>query len=269
MNNEAWLRIGSFISVLLIMMIWEALRPNRISPVANTKRWLTNFFLVFCGALVGRVMVPAGLAVAAIYAQQQNFGLFNLINLPPWLAILLAVIMLDCLIYWQHRVFHIVPMLWRLHRVHHADPHLDASTGLRFHPLEIALSLVVKAAGILLLGIPIEAILLFEILLNASAIFNHSNIKLPSWLEWPLRKLIVTQAMHRIHHSQVVVETNSNYGFCLSIWDRLFASYTQQAKAGDQGLVLGLKEYSEAVNNTGIATVLLIPFRDPANRKDP
>jgi sterol desaturase/sphingolipid hydroxylase (fatty acid hydroxylase superfamily) len=169
--------------------------------------------------------------------------------------------MLDCLIYWQHRVFHLVPLLWRLHRVHHADPHLDASTGLRFHPIEIALSLLVKTAGILLLGVPVEAVLLFEIILNASSIFNHSNIKLPDWLEWPLRKLIVTQAMHRIHHSQVVKETNSNFGFNLSVWDRLFGSYRQQAKAGDDGLILGLKEYSSEASNTGIGTVLMMPFR--------
>ncbi|MFA3789906.1 sterol desaturase family protein [Aliiglaciecola sp. SL4] len=266
MQNEAWLRIGSFLTVLIVMMVWEALLPNRVSPVPRWKRWLSNFFLVFCGALVGRLMVPAGLAVVAIYANNLHFGLLNILALPEWLAIFLSVVMLDCLIYWQHRVFHRVPILWRLHKVHHADPHLDASTGLRFHPIEIALSLLVKALGILILGIPVEAILIFEILLNASAIFNHSNIKLPNWLEWPLRKLIVTQAMHRIHHSQVVKETDSNYGFCLSIWDRLFNSYTKQAKAGDDGLVLGLKEYTDEASNTGISTVLLMPFGDkPSN----
>ena len=261
MPNETWLRIGSFISVLVVMMIWEACLPNRVSPVAKSKRWLSNFFLVFCGALVGRLFVPAGLAVAAIFAAQQQFGLLNLIDLPQWAAVGLAVVLLDCLIYWQHRLFHKIPILWRLHRVHHADPHLDASTGLRFHPIEIALSLLVKTLGILLLGAPIEAVLLFEIILNASSIFNHSNIKLPSWLEWPLRKLIVTQAMHRIHHSQVVKETNSNFSFNLSVWDRLFGSYCHQAKAGDEGLILGLKEYNNEANNTGIGTVLMMPFR--------
>ncbi|GAB2700381.1 sterol desaturase family protein [Aliiglaciecola aliphaticivorans] len=268
MQNEAWLRIGSFLVVLMVMMVWEAILPNRVSPVANGKRWLSNFFLVFCGAVVGRLLVPAGLAVVAIFADDIHFGLLNVLKLADWLAILLAVIMLDCLIYWQHRLFHRVPILWRLHRVHHADPHLDASTGLRFHPIEIALSLVVKALGILLLGIPVEAILIFEILLNASAIFNHSNIKLPNWLEWPLRRVIVTQAMHRIHHSQVVKETDSNYGFCLSIWDRLFNSYTNNAQAGDDGLVLGLKDYPSESSNTGISTVLLMPFREKSNNKE-
>ncbi|WP_342807518.1 sterol desaturase family protein [Alteromonas sp. M12] len=269
MQNEAWLRMGSFLTVLVIMMLWEAILPNRVSPVARSKRWLSNFFLVFCGALVGRLFVPAGLAVVAIFADNMQFGLLNILSMPDWLVISLAVIMLDCLIYWQHRLFHRVPILWRLHKVHHADPHLDASTGLRFHPIEIALSLLVKALGILILGVPVEAILIFEILLNGSAIFNHSNIKLPSWLEWPLRKLVVTQAMHRIHHSQVVKETDSNYGFCLSIWDRLFNSYTKQAEAGDDGLKLGLKDYPNESSNTGIGTVLLMPFRDkPSNHSD-
>lgn len=267
MHNEVWLRIGSFIGVLMIMMIWEACLPNRTSPVANSKRWLSNFFLVFCGALVGRLLVPASLAVVAVLATQQHFGLLNLIVLPPLPAIVVAVVMLDCLIYWQHRLFHRVPVLWRLHRVHHADPHLDASTGLRFHPIEIALSLLVKALGILLLGVPAEAILIFEVLLNASAIFNHSNIKLPNWLEFPLRKLIVTQAMHRIHHSQVKKETDSNYGFALSIWDRLFGSYCHAAATGDDGLILGLKEYASETSNTGIANVLLMPFRQTADKK--
>lgn len=261
MQNETWLRMGSFIGILLIMMVWEACLPNRRSPVTNAKRWLSNFFLVFCGALVARLIVPSGLAVVAIFATQQQFGLLNLVSFPHWFVILIAMILLDCLIYWQHRVFHRVPFLWRIHRVHHADPHLDASSGLRFHPIEIALSLGVKAIGILLLGIPAEAILLFEVVLNASAIFNHSNIKLPDWLEWPLRKVVVTQAMHRIHHSQVVAETDSNFGFSLSIWDKLFGTYTHQAVAGDDGIILGLKEYSNEKNNTGIATVLLMPFR--------
>jgi sterol desaturase/sphingolipid hydroxylase (fatty acid hydroxylase superfamily) len=266
MLNEAGLRIGIFLTVLVVMMIWEASRPNRTPVVVNSKRWRTNFFLVLCGALVGRLIAPAGLAVVALFAGSHNIGLLLLLQgpmlaVPDWAIIVLGVLLLDCLIYWQHRLFHRVPLLWRLHRVHHADPHLDASTGLRFHPFEIALSLLVKATAILLLGVPVEAILIFEIVLNASSIFNHSNIKLPNYLEWPLRKLIVTQAMHRIHHSQVPAETNSNFGFSLSFWDRMFSSYCKNASAGDAGLTLGLKEYGKEQNNTGILTVLLMPFR--------
>lgn len=263
MLSEAGLRIGIFVTALVVMMIWEASKPNRTSAVANSKRWRTNFFLVLCGAVVGRLVVPAGLAVVALFAAKHNVGLLLFIQgaMPNWISILLGVLLLDCLIYWQHRLFHRVPLLWRLHRVHHADPHLDASTGLRFHPIEIALSLLVKATAILLLGVPVEAVLIFEIVLNASSIFNHSNIKLPNYVEWPLRKLIVTQAMHRIHHSQVAAETDSNFGFSLSLWDRLFGSYCKNASAGDAGLTLGLKEYSKEQNNTGILTVLLMPFR--------
>jgi sterol desaturase/sphingolipid hydroxylase (fatty acid hydroxylase superfamily) len=261
MLNETWLRIGSFITVLAVMMIWEACLPNRTSPVANPKRWLSNFFLVFCGALVARLLVPAGLAVVAVFAAGQQFGLMHLIALPYLASIVLAVVLLDCLIYWQHRLFHRVPLLWRFHQVHHADPHLDASTGLRFHPIEIALSLLVKVLGILLLGVPVEAVLVFEILLNTSSIFNHSNIKLPDWLEWPLRKLIVTQAMHRIHHSQVVAETNSNFSFNLSVWDRLFGTYCPHARAGDDGIKIGLAQYQNETSNSKLWALLLMPFR--------
>jgi sterol desaturase/sphingolipid hydroxylase (fatty acid hydroxylase superfamily) len=260
MQNEAWVRIGSFVTILLVMMVWEAARPNRRSPVANSKRWLSNFFLVFCGAVVGRLLVPTGLAVVAIFAEQHQIGLLNWLAFPHWISVVLAMVLLDCLVYWQHRLFHRVPVLWRLHKVHHADPHLDASSGLRFHPLEIGCSLLVKVLGIAVLGVPVEAILLFEIVLNGSAIFNHSNIKLPAWLERPLRKVIVTQAMHRIHHSQEVVETDSNYGFCLSIWDRLFSTYCHEAQTGDDGIKLGLKEYTHEQDNTGIVTLLVMPF---------
>jgi sterol desaturase/sphingolipid hydroxylase (fatty acid hydroxylase superfamily) len=156
-------------------------------------------------------------------------------------------------------------MFWRIHKVHHADPHLDATTGLRFHPLEIALSLVVKMAAVLLLGAPVLAILIFEVLLNATSLFNHSNIKLPIKLEKLLRVLIVTQAMHRIHHSQVVAETNSNFGFNLSIWDKLFGSYVEDAKNGDDGIKLGLKEYSSPQTNTSLKALLLMPFSQKPN----
>ena len=156
-------------------------------------------------------------------------------------------------------------MLWRIHMVHHADPHLDASTGLRFHPLEIALSLMVKIAAVLLLGAPVLAILIFEILLNATSIFSHSNIKLPVKLDKLLRTLIVTQAMHRIHHSQVIAETDSNFSFNLSIWDRLFGSYTEEAKTGDDAIKLGLKEYSSPKTNTSLKALLLMPFKQKSH----
>ncbi|WP_339720619.1 sterol desaturase family protein [uncultured Paraglaciecola sp.] len=266
MINDTWIRLGVFISVLVIMMLWEYLRPNRLSPVSTGKRWFSNFFLVLLGSLVARLMVPTGLAAMAIYAQNDQIGLWNQISVSLWVSVPVSVLLFDCLIYWQHRLFHRVPMFWRIHRVHHADPHLDASTGLRFHPIEIALSLIVKIAAVLLLGAPVLAILIFEVLLNATSIFNHSNIKLPTKLDKLLKIFIVTQAMHRIHHSQVVHETDSNFGFNLSIWDRLFGSYIEDAANGDEGIKLGLKEYASPQTNTNLKALLLMPFRQKPNQ---
>jgi sterol desaturase/sphingolipid hydroxylase (fatty acid hydroxylase superfamily) len=265
MINETWIRLGCFAGVLIIMMLWEGLKPNRRSPVSAKQRWFSNFSMVLLGALVARLIVPTGLAALAIYAQNNQLGLWNLISVDLWISVPVTVLLLDCLIYWQHRLFHRVPMLWRIHRVHHADPHLDASTGLRFHPLEIALSLVIKLIAVIALGAPLLAILIFEVVLNATSLFNHANVKLPSNIEKPLRKVIVTQAMHRIHHSQVVSETDSNFGFNLSIWDRFFGSYTDQAKNGDEGIKLGLKEYSNAQTNTSLKALLLMPFKQKPN----
>jgi sterol desaturase/sphingolipid hydroxylase (fatty acid hydroxylase superfamily) len=221
--------------------------------------------MVFMGSMVARLIVPTGLAAIAIYGQNKNLGIWNQVSISLWLTVPISVLLLDCLIYWQHRLFHRVPIFWRMHRVHHADPHLDASTGLRFHPLEIALSLIVKITAVLLLGAPVLAILIFEVLLNATSIFNHSNIKLPVKLEKSLRTIIVTQAMHRIHHSHVVSETDSNFGFNLPIWDKLFGSYADEAKHGDDGIKLGLKEYPGPETNTNLIALLLMPFRRKPN----
>jgi sterol desaturase/sphingolipid hydroxylase (fatty acid hydroxylase superfamily) len=265
MINDTWIRLGVFIAVLAVMMLWESLRPNRLSPVSAPKRWLSNFSMALLGALVARLMIPTGLAAIAIYAHNSQLGLWSHLSVSLWISVPISVLLFDCLIYWQHRLFHRIPMFWRIHKVHHADPHLDATTGLRFHPLEIALSLVVKMAAVLLLGAPVLAILIFEVLLNATSLFNHSNIKLPIKLEKLLRVLIVTQAMHRIHHSQVVAETNSNFGFNLSIWDKLFGSYVEDAKNGDDGIKLGLKEYSSPQTNTSLKALLLMPFSQKPN----
>jgi sterol desaturase/sphingolipid hydroxylase (fatty acid hydroxylase superfamily) len=221
--------------------------------------------MVLLGTVVARLIIPSGLAAMAIFAQNNHIGLWNQVSASHWLSIPISVLLFDCLIYWQHRVFHRIPLFWRIHRVHHADPHLDASTGLRFHPLEIVLSLVVKIAAVLVFGAPVFAILIFEVLLNSTSIFNHSNIKLPVKIDKLLRTLIVTQAMHRIHHSQVVYETDSNFGFNLSIWDRLFGSYIEEAKSGDDGIKLGLKEYPSPQTNTSLKALLLMPFKQKPN----
>ncbi|MEP2652804.1 MAG: sterol desaturase family protein [Paraglaciecola sp.] len=260
-TTEMWVRLGVFIGILAIMMCWEALTPNRKSPVPKLTRWSTNFGLIFIGSLVVRLLIPAGLAAVALWAQQHNIGLWNQFSVGLWWSIPITVVLFDCLIYWQHRVFHRVPLLWRLHRVHHADPHIDVSTGLRFHPIEIALSIAIKLIAVIVLGAPLLAILVFEVLLNATAMFSHANIALPKRIEQPLRKIIVTQTMHRIHHSQIVSETDSNFGFNLSIWDMLFGSYTESANNGDEGIELGLKEYPTPKYNSGLMSLLLMPFR--------
>ncbi|MFT4806974.1 MAG: sterol desaturase/sphingolipid hydroxylase (fatty acid hydroxylase superfamily) [Paraglaciecola sp.] len=265
MINDTWIRLGIFISLLAVMILWESLRPNRLSPVSKGKRWLSNFSMILLSSAVARLIIPTGFAAIAIYAQNNQIGLWNHISVSLWLSIPISVLLFDCLIYWQHRLFHRVPMFWQIHKVHHADPHLDASTGLRFHPLEITISLIVKIAVVMLLGAPVLAILIFEVLLNATSMFNHSNIKLPVKVDRLLRTIIVTQAMHRIHHSQLVRETDSNFGFNLSIWDKLFGSYIQEAENGDDGIKLGLKEYSSPQTNTSLKTLLLMPFKQKPN----
>ncbi len=264
-STDMWLRLALFIGVLLTMLCWETIKPNRQSPVAKAKRWLSNLALVVLATGLIRLVFPAGLAATAIWAEQHQVGVFNQWPIALFWSVLGSVLLLDCLIYWQHRLFHRLPWLWRLHQVHHADPHVDSSTGLRFHPFEILLSLLIKVGAVLVLGAPVLAILIFEIVLNARSLFNHTNVKLPQYIEVPLRKLIVTQAMHRIHHSQDVRETDSNFSFNLSIWDRVFGTYTAAAKLGDDGLKLGLKKYDSEQTNTRLGALLTMPFRNKSN----
>lgn len=261
MTNEVWWRLGFFISILVIMMLLEYRHPARQAPIKSRTRWLTNFGLVFASSVVARLVVPIGLTAVAIYNQQHGIGLFNWLDLPYLVVIILSLLLLDVVIYWQHRLFHRIPLLWRLHRVHHADPHIDASTGLRFHPIEIILSIIVKLAVVSALGIPAIAVLIFEIVLNGLAIFNHANIRLPQALEKPLRLVLMTQILHRIHHSQRVSETNSNYGFSIIWWDWIFDSYKGEAAKSDQTLELGLKEFPKAKQNTSLWSLLMMPFK--------
>ncbi|PQJ52966.1 sterol desaturase family protein [Psychrosphaera saromensis] len=265
MTNEVWWRLGFFFSILVIMMLLEWRLPARQSPIKNTKRWLANFGLVFTSSLFARLVIPIGLTAVALYNTEQNIGLFNQLqlttNMPNWLIIVLSLLLLDILIYWQHRLFHKVPMLWRLHKVHHADAHVDTSTGLRFHPIEIVISIAVKFVAVTALGVPAIAVLIFEITLNGLALFNHANIRLPNAIEKPLRLILMTQILHRIHHSQVVNETNSNYGFSVIWWDKLFNSYKGSAEKSDQNLNIGLVEYPGAKQNSSLLSLLTMPFK--------
>lgn len=262
MNNELFWRLGCFISILVIMMLLEWQAPARKARIAPKHRWLGNFGLVFISSVVARLTIPIGLTALAIYNEEQGIGLFNFLNLPSWLIVILSILLLDLLIYWQHRLFHQVPLLWRLHRVHHADSHVDSSTGLRFHPFEIVLSILIKLVAVTALGAPAIAVLIFEIALNGFALFNHANIRLPKSIEQPLRLFIITQQLHRIHHSQKPSETNSNYGFSVVWWDKLFNSYKATAQLSDDDLQIGLKQYPATNKNTRVLTLLLMPFKN-------
>ena len=262
MTNEIWWRLGCFFSILIIMMLLEWQKPARKSPIKNSTRWFTNFGLMFVSSVVVRLIVPIGLTAVALYIQQHNMGLFNLVDIPNIVVIVLSLLLLDILIYWQHRFFHQIPLLWRLHRVHHADAHVDTSTGLRFHPIEIVLSIFIKFIAVCALGVPVIAVLIFEIALNGLALFNHANIRLPNVIEKPLRFILMTQILHRIHHSQAITETNSNYGFSVIWWDKLFGSYKDEASKADIDIDIGLIEYSKTKQNASLLSVLIMPFKN-------
>jgi sterol desaturase/sphingolipid hydroxylase (fatty acid hydroxylase superfamily) len=245
MANEPLIRLGVFACALGLLLVMERLRPWRRGPL-RARRWPSNIGLAALGAALVRVTVPAGAAVgAAAWAEARGIGLLPALGAPGWIAVLASMVLLDLLIYWQHRWTHTIPALWRLHRVHHADPELDATTGLRFHPVEILLSMGLKMAAVVALGAPAVAVLAFEVVLNATAMFNHAAIRLPPRLEPWLRLLVVTPEMHRTHHSEVLAETHSCFGFCLPWWDRLFGSY-RAAPAAGEAVVIGVEGWREA-----------------------
>jgi sterol desaturase/sphingolipid hydroxylase (fatty acid hydroxylase superfamily) len=242
MTQEPLIRLSVFAAVLVAMAVLERAFPRRPQRL-GWRRWPSNFGLVALSSALLRLVAPAGAVGVAVWAETQGLGLFPALGVPGWLAGVASVLLLDLLVYAQHRVFHAVPVLWRLHRVHHADPELDASSGLRFHPVEILLSLALKAAAVVALGAPPEAVLVFEVLLNATALFNHANLALPGWLDRPLRLVLVTPDMHRVHHSEIRTEMNSDFGFCLSVWDRLFGTYVAEPRQGQLGMVIGVPGY--------------------------
>lgn len=255
--SEAQIRFSIFLGALILMSALEALFPAKARTQSRARRWSTNLGLVVIDTLTIRVLFPVIAVGAALWADSRGWGILNALTLPMWVKVSLAVVILDMLIYWQHVAFHKVPVFWRLHKVHHADRDLDASSGLRFHPAEIVLSMIYKMAAVVLLGAPVLAVIIFEIILNACAIFNHANVRLPRWLERSLRLVIVTPALHRIHHSVREVETNSNFGFSVIWWDRIFGSFTPHPKGQ---LTLGLKEYQNDAPS-GLIWSLLTPFR--------
>ncbi|MDQ7073651.1 MAG: sterol desaturase family protein [Gammaproteobacteria bacterium] len=260
LENETTVRLSFFIGVFLLMALWESLKPCRTLLVSKPKRWLNNLALVVLNSIVLRLIFPTAAIGMATFAEQQQWGLLNYFSLPEGLAVLLAVILLDLVIYFQHVLVHALPMLWRLHRVHHSDLDFDVTTGLRFHPLEILFSMTVKFAAIILLGPAAVAVLIFEVILNGAAMFNHSNISLPPKLDRVLRWVLVTPDMHRIHHSVEEDETNSNFGFNLPWWDRLFGTYRAQPRQGQQKMNIGLHGFESVNQCSRLHRLLLIPF---------
>ncbi|MBZ8133868.1 sterol desaturase family protein [Afifella sp. IM 167] len=258
--TEAGIRLLAFFGIFGAMAAFELAFPRRDAHPLKGRRWATNLAILLLDVAVLRVLFPMAAVGAALFAESQGWGLFRIIGLDPLLAGILAFLLLDFSVWAEHVAFHKIPLLWRVHRVHHADVDVDVTTALRFHPIEIVLSMCLKAAFVVLLGAPVLAVLLFEIVLNGAAMFNHSNVRLPESVDRALRWLIVTPDMHRIHHSVERRETDSNYGFNFSIWDRLFRVYTEDPEAGQTAMRLGLSAHQDELPSRFFWT-LIYPFR--------
>jgi sterol desaturase/sphingolipid hydroxylase (fatty acid hydroxylase superfamily) len=260
--HEGIVRLSMFLGVLVLMASWELLAPRRALATGKPLRWFSNLVLVALNTVTLRVLIPLGAVGMALLAQEHAWGLFNNLTLSASLTILLSVVTLDFVIYLQHVLFHAVPTLWRLHMVHHADLDFDVTTGLRFHTLEILLSMGIKLAAVVLLGAPALAVLIFEVLLNATSMFSHGNVRLPSWLDRGLRLLVVTPEMHRVHHSVNPAETNSNFGFNVPWWDYLLGTYRSQPAAGHEGMTMGLSQFRDD-RVEQLHWMLALPFVGP------
>ena len=255
---ELALRGGVFFAVFAALAFWERRAPARLLKLGRAQRWQANLGLALVSTLIVRFLVPGSAMAVAAIASAGGWGMLNRLEMPSWIAFLGAVVLLDLVVYLQHVLFHSVPALIRLHAVHHADPDFDLTTGIRFHPLEILISALIKLAAVAAFGAPVVAVLVFEVLLNATAMFNHANVSLPGWLEPWMRRALVTPDMHRIHHSVIEAERNSNYGFCLSLWDRLLGTYTAQPKGE---LEIGLSAWRDHRTVASLPGTLGMPFR--------
>jgi len=261
LGHEVAIRLGFFLGIFSLMASWEMLAPRRTLTVSRLVRWSNNLGLIFINSFVLRLLFPAAAVGVAVLAQERGWGLFNLYEVPAWLAIVVSVVIMDFIIYMQHIMVHAVPLLWRLHRVHHADLDYDVTTGARFHTIEIILSMLIKFTTIVLLGPPVVAVVIFEVILNATSMFNHGNVRIPAGLDRILRWLVVTPDMHRVHHSTEDDETNSNFGFSLPWWDRLFGTYRGQPRAGHEGMTIGIHKYRTPQAVSWLPGMLWLPFR--------
>ena len=273
MQAEAWIRLAVFAAVFAAVALWEYAAPRRRAAYARRERWPHNLGLLVVDALAVRILAPGAVIAVALAAEARGWGLLNAAGVPSWLGFLLAIVALDLLVYFQHVMFHAVPTLWRLHRVHHADQDFDVTTGTRFHPIEILISVVIKCAAVAAIGAPALAVLVFEVLLNATAMFNHANASLPSPAERWVRRLIVTPDMHRVHHSVLYDESSSNFGFNLPWWDHLFGTYRPQPRLGHDAMAIGVDAFRSR-KDLRLDHLLLQPLQDtpgqyPINRGRP
>lgn len=260
MSNEAAIRLSFFLGIFAVMALWEMIAPRRALTVSKVMRWTNNLGLVFLNTFILRLLFPAAAVGVAALSSEQGWGLFNYYDVSPVVAIVSSVVIMDFVIYLQHVMVHAVPVLWRLHRVHHADLDYDVTTGARFHPIEIVLSMLIKFATIFLLGPPVVAVVIFEVMLNATAMFNHGNVRLNLAFDKWLRLFLVTPDMHRVHHSVEDDEANSNFGFSLPWWDRLFGTYRDQPRDGHENMHIGIHTYNEPKQVSWLHGMLLLPF---------
>jgi sterol desaturase/sphingolipid hydroxylase (fatty acid hydroxylase superfamily) len=258
---ETFLRLGVFLSVLTLVASLEATYPRRPRQNPRFLRWRTNIGISVFNQILTRLVIPISATALAIVCAQNQWGILHYVGLPSLIELGLAVLFLDLIIYWQHRIYHLIPVLWRFHRMHHADTEFDVTTGIRFHPGSILLSALIKLAAILLLGPSVYAVIIFEVLLNATSLFNHSNLRIPVPIDQILRRIVVTPDMHRVHHSTATDELNCNFGFNFPWWDRLFGSYLDQPSAGHDKMIIGLDSF-RGPDELRIWKLLTQPFRN-------
>jgi len=264
LEQEPIVRLSFLFGMVAIMATWEFLAPRRALTIGKVYRWTNNWGVVITNTVLTRLIFPAGAVGLAFFVESQGWGLLQVLDLPFWLTVLIALVVLDFAIWAQHVMFHAVPALWRLHRMHHADLDFDLTTGLRFHPIEILLSFVIKAGVIVMIGAPAIAVLIFEVILSSLALFNHSNVRIPTGIDRVLRWFIVTPDFHRVHHSWYPHETNSNFGFNLSLWDRLLGTYRAQPQDGHEKMTIGINLFREPAWER-LDKMLIQPFIGPAD----
>jgi sterol desaturase/sphingolipid hydroxylase (fatty acid hydroxylase superfamily) len=258
-DKEIWIRLGVFCLVFIVMAVWETMRPRRILTEPKGKRWAVNLSITLLNALIIRLIFPLAAVGSALIAEEQKWGLFNQFTIDDRIAGIIAILVLDFTIYAQHAMFHYIPVFWRLHMVHHTDLDIDVTTGARFHPIEILLSMTIKMSVIVLLGAPAYSVLVFEVLLNGTSMFNHSNIYIPPEIDKVIRLFVVAPDMHRVHHSVIISERNSNFSFNFSWWDRIFRTYKDQPDRGHNEMVIGLANFRD-FKQLGLPHILALPF---------